>query len=69
MKLEIWNDKHGERIEIGEDRDGLGLTEIRQIDSQGKMLARITLDDDALSLTIKALERFQKWKQENEGQK
>ena len=32
---QIWNDKNGDRIEVGPDRDGLELIEIRQYTDDG----------------------------------
>ena len=58
MKFEIWNDDHGARVEIGEDRDGLGMMEIRQIESDGKTYGRITFDEKAIPLAIEAMQKF-----------
>ena len=35
--IQIWNDTTGERIEIGSDRDGLELVEIRSYTDDGKV--------------------------------
>ena len=40
---QFWNDTTGERYEIGPDRDGLGLVEIRSIDSIGKTVQAVTM--------------------------
>lgn len=40
---QLWNDKTGERTEIGPDRDGLDLVEIRNVDSDGKVTQCVTL--------------------------
>ena len=53
---EIWPDNgDGEHIEIGPDRDGMQLVEIRQKEPDGKISARITLEPDAAKLLSKAL--------------
>lgn len=64
MKFQIWDDDHGERIEIGEDPDGLDMMEIRQVDPSGKILARINFDEKVIPLAIEAMQRFQAWKAE-----
>jgi len=43
---EIWNDKTGEHIRIGPDRDGLDLIEIRSMTDDGKIGAVIVLDHE-----------------------
>lgn len=64
MKMQIWDDNSGEVIEIGEDADALGLLEIKQKDQNGKILARISMDESAAPLAIKAIETWMKWKKE-----
>lgn len=41
MRMQLWFDKTGDRIEVGEDGDGLSLLELRYVDSEGKILDRI----------------------------
>lgn len=53
----IWNDDTGERIEVGEDADALGLVEIRQVNSAGRVEARVTFPADYVAEIIRALER------------
>lgn len=38
--IEIWNDETGEHIEVGPDRDGLDMIEIRQCSRDGKIESR-----------------------------
>lgn len=52
---EIWNDATGSRIEIGHDRDGLGLIEIRQRDSDGKVTSSITMTKEESFLVYEAI--------------
>lgn len=53
---EIWPDKgDGERIEVGPDRDGIGLVEIRQKQPDNSISDRITLPVEAARLLAKAL--------------
>lgn len=52
---EIWNDKTGEHFEIGPDRDGLDLIEIRFVDSQGQICDRLSFTKDAAGLLCDAL--------------
>lgn len=53
--IEIWDDDSGSRLEIGPDRDGLGLLEIREKDASNKILARITLTKDQAELVRRGL--------------
>ena len=55
--FEVWDDKSGERFEIGLDRDATEITEIRYRDELGKIGNRIRIPDEALPLVIDALER------------
>lgn len=41
--IQIWNDKQGSRIEVGHDKDSLGLMQIRSIDAQGNAEREITM--------------------------
>ena len=34
MVMQVWNDDTGERVEIGPDRDSLGLVEIRSYEGR-----------------------------------
>lgn len=35
---QIWNDKTGERVEVGPDRDGLDLIELRSYSDDGRRM-------------------------------
>lgn len=53
---EIWPVQgDGERIEIGPDRDGLKLVEIRVKEPDGQISARITMGTEAAKLMAQAL--------------
>ena len=53
---EIWPDHgYGEYLEIGPDRDGTELVEIRQKEPDGKISARISVCPDAARLLANAL--------------
>lgn len=52
----IWNDDTGQRMEVGEDADGLGLVEIRSIDANGNVEARMTFPAGYVAELIRALE-------------
>lgn len=56
---QVWNDDTGERIEVSPDRDSPGLVEIRQLDSFGKIEARITFQAEAVQHLIAALKEFE----------
>jgi hypothetical protein len=53
---EIWpNHGGGEYIEVGPDRDGLKLVEIRQRERDGKISSRIAFDVEAARLVATAM--------------
>ena len=52
--FEIW-DERGGVIEVGPDRDGLGLLEIRVRDDGSKITTRITLEKPQARLLVTAL--------------
>jgi hypothetical protein len=54
---EVWDDSTGERVEIGPDRDGLDLIEIRYRNPEGKIGARISMTKEQAALVGKALMR------------
>lgn len=62
---QIWDNRHGDYIEVGPDRDGLGLIELRvfTLESPGAMdhviSDRLTINDDQLPLLIKALQHME----------
>lgn len=52
---QIWNDRDGCRIEVGPDRDCLGLIEIREYQKEGTVSRRITMPAGAAVLLADAL--------------
>ncbi len=55
-RFRIHNDDTGERIEIGDDPDGLDLTEIVFITDDGKRGTNIIFTEEGLPLVIEALQ-------------
>lgn len=53
---QVWNDDTGERVEIGPDRDGLDLIEIRQVTDDGVTTATVTLTREQLEKLQKCIE-------------
>ena len=51
----VWDNKHGERIEIGPDADGLNLVEIRYVDPEGKIGQRIDMPFEMAEKVYQAL--------------
>lgn len=51
---EVW-DERGECLEIGPDRDGLNLIEIRARDADNEITNRMVLEQDQAKLIIAAL--------------
>ncbi len=58
--VQIWdNENDGERIEFGPDRDGLGLVEIRCVNSDGSRHSSFTMvEEQAAILGKKLLEKY-----------
>ena len=54
---EVWNDGDGCCIEIGPDRDGLDLVEIRAKDEKGVTYSRITMNKEQAKLVAEAINR------------
>lgn len=52
---EIWNNQVGSRIEIGPDRDSIGLVSIRSVMSDGKREAEVLCNHDEAKLLHAAL--------------
>lgn len=52
---EIWDDTTGECIQIGPDRDGLGLIELRLKDDTGKVATSVTMTVELAGLVRDAL--------------
>lgn len=52
---EIWPPTGSERYEIGPDRDGLGLVEIRVRESGGGISARMTFEPELAKLVATAM--------------
>jgi hypothetical protein len=57
---EVWHNKEGWHIEIGPDRDGLDLIEIRRYNDSGKITDRLTFDVPTAKLVKEALEKLLK---------
>ena len=53
--VEVWNDEHGERVEVGCDRDGLDLVEIRSVNDRGEIDARLMMPKEQAILVAKAI--------------
>ena len=53
--IQIWNDKDSTRIDVGPDRDGLDLAEIRQYDAQGIITSRITMPKEQAVLVAQGI--------------
>ena len=52
---EIFNDEDKSCVEIGPDRDGLGLVEIRYREDNGKVTERMSFPPDQAKLVIEAM--------------
>ncbi len=56
-RYRIWCDDTGERIEVGDDPDGLDLTEIVFVSEENKRRENIIFTDEAIPLLIAALQK------------
>jgi hypothetical protein len=52
---EIWDDKHGDCVEVGPDRDGLDMVEIRCKTDDGAMGPRMSLPAEKARLVAQAM--------------
>lgn len=57
-KKEIWDNKSGTHIEIGPDRDGLDLIEIKQYNEDGVIETRMTFTKEQIKLISTAIEEL-----------
>ena len=64
--FEIWNDDNGERLEIGPDRDGLDLAEIRCRTPEGKIHSAVTMTMEQVPLVIEAFQNYIAWRKSRE---
>lgn len=55
LVMKIYNDNTGEAIEVGEDKDGLGMVEILYRDDKGKIGDRLSLEPEQIPYIIEAL--------------
>jgi hypothetical protein len=55
--IEVWDDKHGNHWEVGQDRDSLGLVEIREYDENDECEsgARLTFERECAIKIAEAL--------------
>ena len=53
----IWNDEFGDRFEVCEDADGLGMTDIRYVNDEGKIVNKISIPDNFLPGIFASLEK------------
>ena len=54
--IQIWNDKTGERVEVGPDRDGLDLVQIRSYADNGTLERDITFTQEQAKLVAEAIQ-------------
>jgi hypothetical protein len=54
----VWNDDTGERIEVSEDSDGLGMVQIAFVSDDGKKASDIRLPLEHAPLLIEALQKI-----------
>lgn len=57
LLFEIWNDKTGECVQVGLDRDGLDIVEIRQMDVKGAIAERLSFMPDQALLIAEAIQK------------
>lgn len=52
---EIWDDKHGDCVEVGPDRDALGMVEVRYKTDDGAIGARVAFPSYRARLVARAM--------------
>lgn len=52
---QVWDDKHGERIEVSEDADGLDLVELVQVSAEGVRSNHFTIPPEQALLVAEAM--------------
>lgn len=52
---QIWDDADGERYDVGPDRDGLDMVELRYYDTEGKRLAELSFPAEQARLVACAM--------------
>lgn len=52
---QIWDDKHGSRIEVSPDKDGLDMVEVRFVDDAGQVGASIVMQPEQAALVARAI--------------
>lgn len=57
---QIWDDRHGSRLEVGPDRDGLDLVDIRSYSDDNKCTEFTTTQEQALLLAEAILELYKR---------
>lgn len=60
-RFRLWDLDCGECIEIGDDPDGLGLTEIVWVSDEGKRAIPINITNEGLPKLIEALQARLAW--------
>ncbi len=65
---EVWNNKTGEAIEVGPDRDALGLIEIRYKSGNGDSTNSITMTTTCAELVVNALSLAIKTRKEKDSE-
>ena len=53
--IQVWNDKHGERVEVGPDRDGAELVEIRSYTDDDRLGCSLAMPPEQAILVAYAI--------------
>ncbi len=56
--FQIWDDKHGDRIEVGQDMDALDMLEIRQYSDDGRIGQRISMPREQALFVVDAMQKY-----------
>lgn len=51
----MWDDQHGERVEVGSDRDGLDLVELSSYTDDGKLTTSITMQPEQARMVAESI--------------
>jgi hypothetical protein len=52
---QAWDDEHGERVEVGTDRDGLDLVEVRSYSVESKPVQSIMMQPEQARMVAESI--------------
>ena len=53
--IKVWDNRHGDHVYVGPDADGLDLVDLRYVNGDGRISARITIPREMVVMVSKAI--------------